>query len=93
MQTPAIPATLVFGMHEKRPYVSRLPVADGECYNGSVDFDHPAPTGCFDGGNVVRFGDGQRSESVFPNSDANAMHCGDISAMGFPQCCNHVAAT
>ena len=58
MQTPTIPATLVFGMYEERPYVSGLLVADSKCYNGSIDFDQPTSTGYLDGGNVVLFGDG-----------------------------------
>jgi hypothetical protein len=58
MQTPTIPATLVFGMYEECPYVSSLLVADCKCYNGSVDFDHPTSTGCFNGGDVMLFGDG-----------------------------------
>ena len=85
-------AMFVFGVHEQRPYISCLPVADCERYNDSADFDHPTPSGHFDGGNVVLFGDGQGSEPVFPYSDANAMHSCDINAIGFPQCCEHVLA-
>src|ERR1700730_10089646 len=57
VQAPAIAVALVFGIHEERPYVPCLLVADGERHNRSVELDHTAPAGDFDGGDVVLFRD------------------------------------
>src|SRR6266699_2519594 len=86
MQAPAIAVMLVFGIHEERPYVPCLLVADGERHNVSVELDHPATASDFDGGNIVLFRDNGERQPVFPHGKADAMHGRNVTTIGLPQC-------